>query len=81
MSTLSRILEKYPDEGFVKVEGFDDAIIGVSSRGNLAYSIKKCVEILVKEGFSYDDAVEHLYGEIDAQYLGKDRPIFIETIL
>lgn len=81
MSTITKILERYSDDGFIKVEGFDDALIGVSSRGNLVYSIKKCVDILIKEGLSHDDAVEHLYGDIDAQYLGEDRPIFIETTL
>ena len=27
MSIISKVLEDYPDEGFVKLEGFDEALI------------------------------------------------------
>lgn len=80
MSTLNKILEGYPDDGYVKAEGFDDAIIGVSSRSNLVYSIDKCIEILVALGVDKDRAIEHFYEHIDTMYYGKGAPIFIKTI-
>ena len=80
MSILNKILQEYPDDGYDKAKGFDEALVGVSSRNNLVYSIDKCVKILMDEGFSYEDALEHFYSEVDSVYFGKTAPIFIQTI-
>lgn len=80
MSTLLKLLDQFPDEGYTKVPGMDEAIIGISSRGNVAYSVDKCIDILKLDGFSHEDAVEHFYNELDATYVGKGAPIFIQTI-
>jgi hypothetical protein len=80
MSIFNKILSDYPSDGYNKAIGFDDAIIGVSTRNRLVYSVDKCIEILMKEGFDYQYAVEHFYNEIDSMYVGKNAPIFIQTI-
>jgi hypothetical protein len=80
MSILNKILDQFPNEGYNKVAGFDQAIIGVSSRSNLVYSIDKCIEILQQSGLSHDQAVEHFYNELDAMYVGVGAPIFIQTL-
>jgi hypothetical protein len=80
MSTLSKILNEYPDQGYNKAHGFDDAIIGVSSRSNLVYSIDKCIDILRKDGLSYDHAVDFFYENVDSMYVGKDAPLFVKTL-
>jgi hypothetical protein len=49
MNILSRILEEYPDEGIVKADGFDDAVIGISSDIRIVYSLDKIIEILQKD--------------------------------
>lgn len=77
MSILNKILNQY---GYIRVEGFEDAIIGVSSRDNIVYSIDKCIEILVKLGVDRADAVDYFYEHIDSMYYGKDAPIFIQTL-
>jgi len=42
---LERILENYPDEEFLKADGFDDAVIGYNCNNMvLIYSISKCIE-------------------------------------
>jgi|LauGreDrversion4_2_1035121.scaffolds.fasta_scaffold67941_4 hypothetical protein len=81
MDILSKILENYPDEGFLKADGFDAAIIGVSSTGCLVYSTDKVLEILMsRNNWSYDDAVEYFYYNIEGSYMGEKTPIFINLI-
>jgi hypothetical protein len=80
MSIFNKILNDYPSDGYNKVIGFDDAVVGISTRSCLVYSVDKCIEILIKEGFDYQNAVDHFYNEIDSMYVGKNAPIFIQTI-
>lgn len=54
------IIELYPDEEFLRADGFDEAVIGVDEDGmRLVYSVQKCLEILLAE-MDFDDAWEHL---------------------
>jgi hypothetical protein len=48
---LEEILEYYPDETFLKADGFDDAVIGVeiAEPMRLVYSVKRVIEILITE--------------------------------
>lgn len=79
MSTLKKILNLYPDEGFVKINGFDDAIIGITTDSRLVYSIDTIINILMKD-MSEDDAYEYFYFNIDGAYLGEQTPIYINLI-
>jgi hypothetical protein len=68
---IDRILEQYPDETFLKADGFDDAIIGLDeSTMRLIYSVSKCLDILVFDGMEYDDAVEYFYYNVSGSYVG-----------
>lgn len=79
MSILNSILDKYPEEGFIKADGFDEAIIGVSTDIRLVYSIEKIIELLMKD-MSEDDAIDYFYFNIDGAYLGDKTPIYIHLI-
>lgn len=80
MDSLTKILDQFPDEGYEKVAGFDAAIIGISSRGNLVYSIDKMIEILMsRNNWSKKDAVDYLYYTTFEDYYEKT-PIFINLI-
>ena len=79
MSILNSILDKYPEEGFIKADGFDEAIIGVSTDIRLVYSIEKIIELLMKD-MSEDDAIDYFYFNIDGAYLGEKTPIYIHLI-
>ena len=48
---LEEILECYPDETFLKADGFDDAVIGVEIGDpmRLVYSVKLVIETLITE--------------------------------
>ena len=46
---IDEILEYYPDETFLKADGFDDAVIGVEIADpmRLVYSVTTVIETLV----------------------------------
>ena len=81
MDILSKILKEVPDDGYLKVDGFDNALIGISSNGALVYSIDKIVEILMKRNnWSSNDAYSYFLYSISATYVGDKKPIFINLI-
>jgi hypothetical protein len=73
---LESILENYPDETFLKADGFDDAIIGFDEHSlRLIYSMSKCLDILM-EDMSDEDALEHFYYNVSGAYVGEQTPIW-----
>lgn len=81
MDILTKILEHYPEDGYVKVDGFDAAIIGISSKGKLVYSINKIIEILVsRNNWKHKDATDYFFYSIEDTYQGDKAPIFINLI-
>ena len=62
MSKLQTILDYLPDESFVTIDGFDDAIIGVNTDSTpmvLVYSVPEMIECLIKDGMTLNDAIDH----------------------
>lgn len=73
---IDHIIENYPDEEFLKADGFDDAIIGVDETSmRLIYSVSKCLEIL-QEDMSEIDAIEHFTYNVSGAYVGEKTPIW-----
>ena len=76
-SKLDYILESFPDADFLVADGFDTAIIGVDENTmRLIYSVTKCLEILMNQGLSEEDAVEHFEFNVSGSYMGKRTPIW-----
>jgi hypothetical protein len=74
---LELIIESYPDEEFLKADGFDDAIIGVDEMTmRLIYSVTKCIDILMAEGLTEDDAMEFFDFNVGGAYVGEKTPIW-----
>jgi hypothetical protein len=74
---IEEIIDNYPDETFLKADGFDDAILGVETGSmRLIYSVTKCLEILIEEGMTYEDAIEHFDFNIGCAYVGEKTPIW-----
>lgn len=68
---IKEILEQYPDEQFLKADGFDEAIIGVDTTTmKLIYSVTKCINILMKD-MSYDEALEYFEFNVSGAYMGE----------
>jgi hypothetical protein len=73
---IDNILENYPEEEFLKADGFDEAILGVDDTSmRLIYSVSKCIEILMKD-MSDEDAFEYFYFNVSGAYVGEKTPIW-----
>jgi len=63
-------------------DGFNDAIVGLSREWEnvprVVYSKHKMVLIIMKEGLSYEEAVEHLEYNVWGAYVGEGTPIYSE---
>jgi hypothetical protein len=70
------IIESYPDEIFLFIDGFDGAILGICEKEfKVIYSVTKCIDIL-KQDMSEEDAIEHFSYNIEGAYVGDKTPIF-----
>lgn len=75
---LIAILEDYYDEEILKADGFDEAIIGIDPNSvKLVYSIKKCIEILMRD-MTDEDAREYFNFNVLGAYIGEKTPIFCD---
>jgi hypothetical protein len=66
----------------LKVDGYDEAIIGVTERCGApdvyVYDKQKIVDIIVeRDGCSEEDAIEFVDYNIIGSYMGEETPIFI----
>jgi len=79
-SMLEQFAEENPDA--LTADGFDDAFIGICRRFSLpalaAYSYEKCLEIIMKDGANYEEAVEHFEFNVIGSWVGDGTPVFIE---
>jgi hypothetical protein len=78
--TLEEIMEMFPEEEFLKADGFDSAIIGVEPNSmRLVYDRDKMIGILIEdEEMEEIDAIEYLEFNTWNAYVGEKTPIFIE---
>tara|TARA_R110000822_G_scaffold283024_1_gene404587 strand:+ start:122 stop:361 length:240 start_codon:yes stop_codon:yes gene_type:complete len=74
------LVEEYPD--LLKLDGFDEAIIGVVERIGLqavCYDRSKVLSILAKE-MTEDEALEYFEFNILGSYVGETTPVFLEIM-
>ena len=75
---LNKIIVWLPEDQFLKVDGFDEAIIGLEvSTNRLIYSVSKCIKIL-SEQMEEEEAVEYFEYNIRGAYVGELTPIFCQ---
>ena len=69
------------DPEILLADGFEDALIGYAERACsdivAVYDRNKCIECLIAEGCSHEDAVEHFEFNVVGSYVGEKTPIFI----
>lgn len=74
---IENMFENYGDVNFLKADGFDDAVIGYDEESmRLIYSVTKCIEILINQGLSFTDAMEHFETNVKDSYKGGKSPIW-----
>jgi hypothetical protein len=75
---LERILDLFPDESFLIMDGFDEAIIGFDQQNmKLIYSVPDCIDILISEGMSEEDAIDHFEYNVRGS-ANTDTPILMD---
>lgn len=58
-------------------DGFDDCIIGITSNNIVVYDTDKMISVLIKDGMSYEDAIDHWSFNIEGAYVGERTPIYM----
>jgi flagellar biosynthesis regulator FlbT len=83
MNKLQQILENFPDEGFIIVDGYDNAVIGVDTNSTpmrLVYSVSEMIQCLIDEGMTEDDAIDHYeYNTVRSLPYVENAPILVNT--
>lgn len=79
---IDKIIEQFPDESFLKADGFDEAIIGVDVQSmRLIYSVNRCISMLcLDEDMDVDDAIEHFEYNVRGGYVGEKTPIWCDEL-
>ena len=79
---IDRITETFPEDDFLKADGFDEAIIGVDTTSmRLIYSVNRCISILcLDEGMEVEDAIEHFEYNVRGSYVGEKTPIWCDEL-
>jgi len=78
---LNLIVEIYGEKTLEKIDGFDNAIIGLEVKTDrLIYSVKKCVNIL-KTKMPTEEAIDCFYMEIYSVNINENKVIFCEDYL
>lgn len=78
---LQEIVEYYQDKNILKADGFDDAVIGIDENSmRLVYSVKLCIEKLITEGMSMEDAIDYFNFNVSGAYVGEKTPIWCQDM-
>jgi hypothetical protein len=78
---MDRLAEEYPD--LMRMDGFDDAILGVVERIGLqtvCYDLNKVIAILMKQGMDEQDAWDWYQFNMVGAWVGEATPVFLERL-
>tara|TARA_R100000995_G_C3483354_1_gene125459 strand:- start:1000 stop:1242 length:243 start_codon:yes stop_codon:yes gene_type:complete len=68
------------EDDIYKADGFEDALIGRGQQFNTSfyvYSYTKCIEILMREGMTEEEALEYFDYNVQGAWVGEGTPIFL----
>lgn len=69
---------------FLLMDGFDKAVIGICERAGsepvVAYDYQKCIDILIDQGMSEEEAREYFEFNCVGAYVGEKTPAIITTM-
>jgi hypothetical protein len=83
-NNLQKCVDKYLsyDEEIMLADGLEKAFVGIGRKfGSPAFAVynrSKCLDILVEEGMSPEEAEEFFEFNIAGAYVGENTPAFIE---
>lgn len=67
------------NEDMLFADGFDEALIGCGERMGVCvaiYSISKCIEVLMKDNMTDEEAMEYFEYNVLGSYMGENTPMF-----
>jgi beta-lactam-binding protein with PASTA domain len=71
-------------EGLLIADGFDDALVGVGSRCGqpdvAVYDVDKCIDILMRNGLTNDEAREHFSFNVEGGWVGEQTPVWMRSL-
>lgn len=81
--SLSEILENClgEDENVLLADGFEDAFLGIGRQFGKPFAVydrEKCLNVLMKDGMDYEEAVDYFCFNVEGAYVGEQTPIFLE---
>ena len=85
-SMRDEVLNQYPDHDFLFLDGFDEAIVGVSEVDEfyrVVYSSPRIVSLIIRASngeISLEDAIEFFNFNIKYAHFGEKTPIYLEEI-
>tara|TARA_R110000824_G_scaffold75849_3_gene192345 strand:- start:1122 stop:1382 length:261 start_codon:yes stop_codon:yes gene_type:complete len=79
MFDKSELWVQLEDHECLLADGFDDAVVGITFgvEPKTVYSVTKCLDILVEEGMSMEDAIEHFEYNVAGSYVGEKTPVWV----
>jgi hypothetical protein len=85
MITLKGKIEEIlgEDENVLLADGFEDAFVGIGRQFGKPFAVYdrfECIEILIKEGMSEEEAEEYFQYNTEGAWVGDQTPIFLERV-
>ena len=71
------------DENVLLADGFEDAFVGIGRQFGKPFAVYdrfECIEILIKEGMSEEEAEDYFQYNTEGAWVGDQTPIFLERI-
>lgn len=73
-------VKEFADPEALNWDGFEEAILGVDTKGRLVYSIDKMEEICIeRDGMDQDEATEFLEFNYFCAYIGELTPVHVRV--
>jgi hypothetical protein len=80
MTNLDELLDAYPEQEFLKADGYDDCVIGLYE-DRLVYSMTKMVrETMLVADIDEREARDFLESNIWNGYVGELTPVFVDDL-
>lgn len=80
MTNLDELLDAYPEQEFLKADGYDDCVIGLYE-DRLVYSMTKMVrETMLVADIDEREARDFLESNIWSGYVGELTPVFVDDL-
>ena len=85
-NVLSKVLEEWPEEEFMKIDGYDDCVIGVFERYNMAPVLAYDHTLVVQETMDQSlmdmwEAVDYVSTQIQGAWVGDKTPAFLNRCI